>query len=168
MEVGGTVAVALGEHGGEHIGAGGGRQAQVDEARAGDFHRRDEPLAARIGADAVGDAVGEFARIGAQRLGQLQRDVARDVAVRGLLGALQDDFRSVRAFRQQGADGVGQQLGDRLFVGGQHRKAMTPAVSEPFEIQFRRDQLRCSGKSTKFYQVSRGLSLIRLRPGQRR
>ncbi|MFV8606647.1 hypothetical protein ACNRDG_20365 [Ralstonia pseudosolanacearum] len=45
---------------------------------------------------------------------------------------------------------------------------MTPAVSEPFEIQFRRDQLRCSGKSTKFYQVSRGLSLIRLRLGQRR
>ncbi|MDC6241412.1 hypothetical protein [Ralstonia solanacearum] len=45
---------------------------------------------------------------------------------------------------------------------------MAPAVLEPFEIQPRRGQLRCSGKSTKFYQVSRGLSLIRLRPDQRR
>ncbi|WP_158014547.1 hypothetical protein [Ralstonia solanacearum] len=45
---------------------------------------------------------------------------------------------------------------------------MAPAVLKPFEIQSRRGQLRCSGKSTKFYQVSRGLSLIRLRRGKQR
>jgi hypothetical protein len=38
---------------------------------------------------------------------------------------------------------------------------MTPAVLNWIEIQFWRRQLRCSGKSTKFYQVSRGLRGIR-------
>ncbi|MGX0603547.1 uncharacterized protein DUF1840 [Ralstonia pickettii] len=41
---------------------------------------------------------------------------------------------------------------------------MTPAVLKWIEIQSWRRQLRCSGKSTKFYQVSRGLR--RIRPGR--
>ncbi|MFN7608585.1 MAG: hypothetical protein ACK5PJ_04570, partial [Ralstonia sp.] len=52
-------------------------------------------------------------------------------------------------------------MGDRLFVGGQHKETMTPAVLKWIEIQSWRRQLRCSGKSTKFYQVSRGLRGIR-------
>ncbi|MGR5419604.1 hypothetical protein ACPV4W_23120, partial [Vibrio diabolicus] len=47
-----------------------------------------------------------------------------------------------------------------------HKETMTPAVLKPVEIQFRRRQLRCSGKSTKFYQVSRSLRRIRPPPWQ--
>ena len=82
---------ALVEHGGDHRLLRGGRQAQVDEAGAGDLGGFDEALRARPGGEGGDDLLGELARVRAERLRKLHRDVARDVAVRGDLRALQRD-----------------------------------------------------------------------------
>jgi hypothetical protein len=79
------------EHGADHRLLGGGREAQVDEAGAGDFSALHEALGLRMREHRLDDLLGELARIGAQRLGQLHRHVAGDVAMRRDLWAFQRD-----------------------------------------------------------------------------
>ena len=129
---------ALVEHGGDHRLLRGGRQAQVDEAGAGDLGGFDEALRARPGGEGGDDLLGELARVRAERLRKLHRDVARDVAVRGDLRALQrddgGDGRGVGAFqrvcdlldaiREQGFEGLcaGSMLVEGFVGGGRKRR----------------------------------------------
>lgn len=85
-------------------------QAEVDEARAGDFRRQDGRLAF---VQMLQDRLGDLARVFAGELGQLHRGVRREVAVRLVAGHLQHEYRQLLAGRQAGGDdGIGDALAD--------------------------------------------------------
>ncbi len=100
----GGVAVLVG--GGQHVGDDdalrGGLDAQVHEARAGDLGGGDTVGRGQRG----GQPAGQLARIDADLLGELQREVGRVVAVLEVAGALD-------------RDGIGQRGGVQV-VFGQH------------------------------------------------
>ncbi|CAM2147879.1 hypothetical protein PT2222_10321 [Paraburkholderia tropica] len=118
---------AFGEHGAEHGALGVDGQAQVDEAGTGHFGVGDQTGGGGQRLHGVDDLLGQRARIGAQRLGELHRDVAGDVAVRGDLRTLERDRghdecgfgRALGGLRHLG-DGVGEQSLQGVFLCGQH------------------------------------------------
>ena len=67
------------------------RQAEVDEARAGDLGARDEIALGKRG----DDRLRQFARILAGGLGQPHRNVAGEVAVLFIARALDHDLRGI-------------------------------------------------------------------------
>jgi hypothetical protein len=107
---GAAVGGALRQHGLDHGLLGGGADAQVDEARAGDFGRFDQALAGRVGQQRIDQPGGQFARVHFQLLGQLHGDVAGDVAVRRVAWSLQHDVgtTSVPARMGRGRPGTGR------------------------------------------------------------
>ena len=81
------------------------RQMEVDEARV----RRSRPCATRsLARQRIDDRLRELARIAARGLGQLQRDVGREVAVRGVARALDVDRRT-----DVGRQDIGRQRRER-------------------------------------------------------
>ncbi|MGF6301813.1 hypothetical protein OKW42_005166 [Paraburkholderia sp. WC7.3d] len=87
----------------------------------------DQAFGLRIDEQGIDDLLRELARIGAQRLGELHRDVARDVAVRGDFRALKRDggrdeggfSRALRGSRDL-LHRLGEQCFECVFVCGQH------------------------------------------------
>jgi hypothetical protein len=81
------------QHGFDNTLARGGGQAQVDETRAGDFCRFDQIAIGRIVKQGGDQRLRDFARILFERLGDLHRQVAGDVAVRRIARAFQRDVQ---------------------------------------------------------------------------
>ena len=96
-----AVARARLQHAVHHILLGGRGDEHIDEARARDLHFLDD-LGFRQRRD---QRIGDVARRFAQRLGQLHRQVAGVIAMRGLLGTFDEDGR---------ADMVGRNLAQSL------------------------------------------------------
>ena len=71
-----------------HCALGLGLEAQVDEARTRDLGRLDQ-FAGLRGQHRVDQRLGNRAGIALERLGHLQREIAGQVAVIGLLGAIE-------------------------------------------------------------------------------
>jgi hypothetical protein len=92
---------------------------KVDESRPGDLRLVDQ-LARR---QRVEDRLRELPRVAARRLGELQRDVGGEIAVRGVAGALDVD---------DGSDDVGGQ-----DVGGQGGER---GLDELFDAVFHADE----------------------------
>ena len=65
---------------------GGIGQTNIDKARTRNFQSRNQ----RIGGHRIDNILRQFTRIFTQRFGQLHGDIARRIAVRDLLGTLQD------------------------------------------------------------------------------
>jgi hypothetical protein len=115
-----AVGLALLQDGARHRLLGGVGQAQVDEARTRDLGRGDQALGLRIGLQGGDQAGGQLARIGLQRLGQLHRDIAGDVAVGRVARALERDVRNqIGAGNDRGQGGL-EQGNDFLFLLGEH------------------------------------------------
>ncbi|MNQ66437.1 hypothetical protein D3C85_809290 [compost metagenome] len=98
---------ALLGHGRDDGLAGGGGDAQVDEAGAGHFRAFDQRGRIGVRQQRAHDGLGQFAGVAAGGLGQLHGHVGGDVAVRGNLRALQEHVRLGRI-----GLGVGQALRD--------------------------------------------------------
>ncbi len=95
----------FGEDGWHHRLLGGCGQTQIDEARARHFDRIDQALRARMREHRIGQLLGQLARVGAQRLGQLQREIAGEVAVRGDLRSLQGNLRLYLSLHRRAVGG---------------------------------------------------------------
>ena len=95
------------------------RQMEVDEAGPGDLGLLDQ-LARR---QRVENRLRQLARIAARRFCQLQRNVRREIAVRGILGPIDVDDRAHDIGGQnvggQGGEGGLDQLFDTKFHGGE-------------------------------------------------
>ena len=85
MRIGQTEGRALLNYRLHHRLFGGIGQADIDKPRPGDFQRTNQ----RIGRHGIDDVLRQLTWIFAQRFGQLHRDIARRIAVRRLLWALQ-------------------------------------------------------------------------------
>ncbi len=127
LAIGAAEGFAPGEHHADHRLLRRDRQTHVDEARSRHFGAFHETLRLRMRNERVRDLLRELPGIGAQRLRELHRDVARDVAVRGNLGPFQRDRRlDEEGFgRALGGLGdlrhdVGEQCFEGLLVCGQH------------------------------------------------
>ncbi|MNM75754.1 hypothetical protein D3C81_875500 [compost metagenome] len=114
-----AVVVALGQHRAQHLGLGGGGQAQVDEAGTGDLHGLDQALRARIGLHRGDDALRQLARVALERARDLHGDVAGKVAVGGRLGPLERDGGQGGIGRGERTHGVGERGGE---IGGLNRQ----------------------------------------------
>ncbi len=111
----GTVA----QHAADDGTLGSGAQAQVDETGAGNLERLEQRPARRLAIELLDrclQAFGDLARTGLQRPRQLQREIAGEIAVAGLLGPLEHDRRQ----RHRCARGR-----DQLF-GGSAEKCRQP------------------------------------------
>ena len=107
----------LGQHLRDHLLAGGGLEADVDEAGTGDLHRLDPLLRRGAGLQGRDQRLRERARVLLQRTGELHRQRAGEVAVGGLLGVLEG-----RLDRRTGRD-LGQRVaerGEELLFGLNH------------------------------------------------
>ncbi|MNS48254.1 hypothetical protein D3C72_808170 [compost metagenome] len=96
----------VGGHLGGALGQGGVGELQVDEAGTGDLDRRQT----RVGAQAFGDAGGQLARIGLQRLGGGQGAVGLEV---GQVGAVRGDDTRERCVHAFGGEGGGDRFAER-------------------------------------------------------
>jgi hypothetical protein len=85
---------AFPDHPAHHVGERGGRQAEVDEARPRNVDLLHHP---GHGAQAAHDLLRQLAGIAVQPLGQLERQVGRQVAVRILPRAFQPHLGVRRA-----------------------------------------------------------------------
>jgi len=105
---------ARSQHLGDHRLLRRRSQAQVDEARAGDLHRLHPALHRGATRKQVDEFLRERARVLLQRLGQLHRRRAGEVAVRGLLGRLESRRRGQRRreFAQRLAERTEQRVLD--------------------------------------------------------
>jgi LemA protein len=98
-----------------------GRQAQVDEAGAGDLGGGHELARGRIPRERVADGLRDLARRLLQRARQLQRHVAGEVAVGGLLGPLEQRLgRGHAGGRRQRLDRRADARRDLGGVFGKH------------------------------------------------
>ena len=89
-DVGAGVGVDAGlDHVGQHLVEPRVGEAEVDEARPGDLHRRD--VGGRRGVEDLGQPAGELPRVPAGALGRGQGHVRRPVAVLAPRRALEDD-----------------------------------------------------------------------------
>ena len=84
-----AIGLAGSQHGTDDSGLGIRHQREVDEACAGHFGLGDQAGGRQLGQQQVG----QLARIALEGLGELQRQVACEVSVTGLLRALQVDRR---------------------------------------------------------------------------
>mmetsp|Transcript_20389 Transcript_20389/g.78156 ORF Transcript_20389/g.78156 Transcript_20389/m.78156 type:complete len:636 (-) Transcript_20389:435-2342(-) len=108
---------AGGQHLGHHRLLGGRLEADVDEARAGDLERLHPLLDRRLGLQRGDQPRGQFTRVGLERLGQLHRGRAGEIAMGGLLGGFKG-CRGVRA-RGDGLQRVGE-CGEQRLLGLDH------------------------------------------------
>jgi hypothetical protein len=86
------------------------------KAGAGDVGRFDQTFAGRVGQQGGDKLGGQVAGIHLELLGQLHRDVAGDVAVRGVARAFQHHVRRQAAAGDDGSEGILEQGGDFLFL----------------------------------------------------
>ena len=86
MRIGQTEGRALLNHRLHHRLLGGIGQADIDKPRPCNFQRSNQ----RIGGHRIDDVLRQLTWVFAQRFGQLHRDIARRIAVRRLLRALQN------------------------------------------------------------------------------
>ena len=121
-------ACAFAEHGGDHRLLRGGGETQVDEAGTGDFggSRRD-PSRPRLREHRIDDLLRELARIRAQRLGELHRDIHATSPCAATFGRSRtmvgdDEGGFARALRGERdlLDRVGEQCFESMFMCGQH------------------------------------------------
>ncbi len=94
------------------------RQAQVDESWPGNFHRFHQSCARRVGHDRSRQRLGQLARVLLQRLGQLERDIAGDVAMGWVARALQNDVGLQGGVSQQRRQRGAEQGNDLVFLCG--------------------------------------------------
>jgi hypothetical protein len=100
------------------LGAGG--HAQVDEAGAGHVGGFDQAFGAWRGQQRGDDPGGQLARVHLELPGQLHRDIAGDVAVRGIARALEHNGgNEIGACGQRGEGGL-EQGNDFKFLLGEH------------------------------------------------
>jgi hypothetical protein len=114
----GAEALPLAKYLSHHLLLGRRRDPQVDEAGPGDLHFVDQPVRGRVDAQRIGDGRRHFARIALQALGDLQRHVAGQVAVRL-------DLRPLQPHRHTGGAEPGKRLLDQrdhaVLLFGKHR-----------------------------------------------
>ena len=110
-------ALALAQRQTHDLLLGRGRQPQVDEARPGDLHRIDEAGGGRVDLQRIGDGLADLARVLLQRLRDLHRDVAGEVAVRLDLRPLQHDWHAGDA---EAGKRLLDQRGNALFLLRKH------------------------------------------------
>ena len=111
---------ALFQHGLDDRLLGARGHAQVDEAGAGHVGRLDQAGRAGLGEQGGNQAGGQFARVGLERLGQLHRDVAGDVAVARIAWTFQDDVGGEVGAGDDRREGGLEQGNDLLFLLGEH------------------------------------------------
>ncbi len=94
-----TASVRIGElmDAGELLRVRRRRQVEVDEARSGHFHLRDE----RVGGERRHDGLCQLARVAPCRLRKTQRDVAGEIAMLRVARTLDDDGGRGRGFGQE-------------------------------------------------------------------
>ncbi len=111
----GTVA----QHRAQRIGPGRRLQREIDEAGSGDIHRRHQIVFAQLRSDSVS----QIARLGFRLFRQHHRGIARHVAMRRILGRLDDDARQIDAGGQHAFtdEGVADRVNAREHVGEQMR-----------------------------------------------
>ena len=106
-----------GQHFAHHRLAGGRREAQVDEAGAGDLQRRDPALHRGLGLQGGHQRGGQIARVALGGAGELHRGGDGEIAMRGLLGGLEAGHQ--RGLGRHLGDGRGQGL-QQLLLGLDH------------------------------------------------
>ncbi len=109
---------ALGQDGLDHRLLGRVGQAQIDEARTGDFGGGDQG----IGLQGGDQLLGQLARVHLERLGQLHGDIAGHVAVGRVARTLKHNIRGQTAAFDQGGEGGLDQGGDILFLLDEHNE----------------------------------------------
>ena len=109
--------LALFEHRGSDRRLGVGDEREVDETGARHFGFGDQRRTGQFGQQQGG----QFARIALERLGQLQRQVARKIPVTGLFRTLQVD-RGFGLFGRHADEGGTQEVGKLGFRIGAHGK----------------------------------------------
>ncbi len=108
---------AGGKHLAHHLLLGGGLEADVDEARAGDLDVLHPPLVGRAGQQRGAQLLGQRARVGLQGLGQRHGGGHGVVAVGGHFGRFEGGARA-----RAGAEGLqlGGQAGEQVLFDGEH------------------------------------------------
>ena len=122
-----AVSCAFAQHGRDHVLLRRRCKTQIDEAGTRHFRALDETFRGRKAEHRIDDLLRELARIRAQRLGELHRDIRCHVAVRRDLRPFEDD-RGRDEGRFGGAlrglrdllDRVGEERFESVFVCGQH------------------------------------------------
>ncbi len=116
-----AVARALAQHLAHHLLLGGGLQADVQKAGAGQLDRRHPALKGRRGLQRLLKLLAQRARVGLERLGQLHGGGAGEVAMRGLTGRFKGGFRPAAGPQPLQ---LGRQRGEQFGLHGLHRRIL--------------------------------------------
>ncbi len=112
--------LALGQHGMHHGLLARCRHAQIDEAGSGDIGALDDALGGAVGQHRGHNALGQFAWIHLELLGQLHSDIAGHVAVGWIARALEHHIGHDGGAGNDGCEGGLEQGDDVLFLRSEH------------------------------------------------